>query len=84
MEQKAGTSATVSIIAAIASYFLTFTAHPVYGLIAALVAIPLGIIGLVMAASPRIGGGLLSIAAIVLAVGAIGVAVLGLIGVILF
>ncbi len=84
MEQKAGTSAIVSILLAAASFFITFTGHPIWGFVAALVAIPLGIIGLVVAASPRVGGGLMSIGAIILAVLAIGVAILGLIGVIIF
>ncbi|MEW6117990.1 MAG: hypothetical protein AB1553_13995 [Nitrospirota bacterium] len=84
MNQKAGTSATLAIITAVVSYFFTFTGHPIWGALAALAAIAFGIIGLVMAASPRVGGGILSIFAIGLGVLAIGVAVLGLIGVILF
>lgn len=84
MEQRTGTLATLAIIAAVASYFLTFTGHPIFGMAAALVSIPLGIFGLVMAASPRVGGGILSIVAIILGVLAVGVAVLGIVGVILF
>jgi hypothetical protein len=84
VDQKAGTSATLSILLAVVSFFITFTGHPVWGLLAALAAIPLGVVGLVVSASPRVGGGILSIGAIVLAVIAIGVAVLGMIGVILF
>ena len=83
-EQKAGTSAIAAIVAAVGSFLVTFTGHPVWGFIVAVIAIPLGIVGLAMAASPRIGGGLLSAASIVLAVIAIGVAVLGMIGVIIF
>lgn len=84
MEQKSGTSATLSILCAIASFFMSFTGHPLWGLFAALAAIPLGVIGLVISTSPRVGGGMMSIGAIILAVLAIGVAVLGMIGVIVF
>lgn len=84
MEQKTGFVATLSLIAAVASYFLTFTGHPLWGLLTALVSIPLGIIGIIMAASPRVGGGMLSIFAIVLGVFAAGLAVLGTIGAVIF
>ena len=83
-EQKTGTLAAGAMIAAILGFILTFAGHPVFGLFSALISIPLGIIGLMMAASPRVGGGLLSIAAIVLGVIAIGVAVLGGIGAMIF
>ena len=58
--------------------------HPLFGLFSAIISIPLGIFGLMMAASPRVGGGLLSIIAMVLGVIAIGVAVLGGIGTMIF
>ncbi|MGA6927000.1 MAG: hypothetical protein WBY88_15025 [Desulfosarcina sp.] len=84
MDQRTGTAATSSIIAAIGSYFLTFTGHPVWGLLAGIVALPLGIIGMVMAASPRVGGGILSLSAIVIGAIAILIGLLGVIGVIVF
>lgn len=83
-EQKAGTMATAAIIAAVLSFILTFAGHVVWGFISAIVAIPLGIFGLFMAASPRVGGGLMSIAAIILGVIAVGVAIVGGVGAILF
>lgn len=83
-EQKTGTLAVGTIIAAVLSFVLTFAGHPVWGLFSAIISIPLGIIGMMTAASPRVGGGLLSIAAIIIGVVAIGVAVLGSIGVIIF
>lgn len=83
-EQKTGTLAVGAIIAAGLSFVLTFAGHPVFGLFSALISIPLGIIGLMVAASPRVGGGLLSIAAIVIGVIAMGVAVLGGVGAIIF
>ncbi len=83
-EQKTGALATAAIIAAILGFILTFMGHPLFGLFSAIISIPLGIFGLMMAASPRVGGGLLSIIAIVLGVIAIGVAVLGGIGTMIF
>ncbi len=79
MNQKTGTLATLAIIAAIASYFLTFSEHHLAGLIVAIVAIPLGIGGFVMAASPRVSGGVISIISILLGVFAIGIAVLAMV-----
>jgi len=83
VEQKAGTSATLSIIAAVGSFIVTFTGHPFFGLLLGIAAIPLGAIGMAIAASPKIGGGLMSVIAIVVGLIAIGVAVLGMIGAII-
>jgi hypothetical protein len=82
--QKTGILATAAIIAAIASYLLTFTGHPLMGLVSALLSIPLGIFGFIAAISPRTGGGILSTIAIILGAIAIIVAILGIIGVIIF
>ena len=76
-EQRTGTLATAAIIVAVLSFILTFTGHVLWGGISALISIPLGVLGVFMAASPRVGGGLMSIAAIILGVIAIGVAVVG-------
>jgi hypothetical protein len=84
MDQKAGVSATLAIILAVGSYILSFSGRPGWGLVAALFSIPLGAVGLIRSVSPRVGGGVLSIAAIVLGVVAIGMAVLVMIGVLLF
>lgn len=84
MEQRSGLSATLAIVAAIGSFILTFAGHPLFGLLAALFSIPLGAIGVFMSASPRVGGGLMSIIAIVIGLIAIGVAVLGMFGTIVF
>jgi hypothetical protein len=84
IEQRTGTAATLAIIAAIGGFFLIFTGNPGWGLLAEVIAGLLGVIGLVMAASPRVSGGMLSIAAIVLAVFGLGISVLGLIGSIVF
>jgi hypothetical protein len=84
MDQRTGTAATASIVAAIGSFLLTFTGHPLLGLLAGIAALPLGIIGMVMAASPRVSGGILSLAAILIGAVAIAVGLLGVIGVIVF
>ena len=74
-EQKTGTLATAAILAAVLSFILSFTGHVLWGGISALISIPLGVLGVFMAASPQVGGGLMSIAAIILGVFAIGVAI---------
>jgi hypothetical protein len=79
MNQRTGMFATMAIIAAIVSYFLTFSGHTVWGIILALVSIPLGIGGFIMAASPRVSGGIISIISILIGVFAIGVAVIAMI-----
>ena len=84
MAQKTSTFATLAIIAAVASYFLTFSGHPILAIFFAITSIPLGAFGLMMAASPRVSGGMVSIIAIGMGVIAIGVAVLGMIGGIIF
>lgn len=84
MDQRTGTTATLAIIAAIACYVLSCAGHPLFGLLAAILSIPLGVIGLIMAASPRVSGGIISIVAIVLGVIGLVVAILGIIGVIVF
>lgn len=82
--QKAGTTATIAIISSAISFFLTFTASPVWGLLTACLGVLLGVIGVIISASPKVGGGLISILAIFLGVLGIGLAVLGIIGVIIF
>ena len=84
IEQRTGTAATLAIIAAIGGFVLIFTGNPGWGLLVELLAGLLGAVGLFMAASPRVSGGMLSIAAIVLAVFGLGISVLGLIGSVVF
>lgn len=83
-KEQTGTAATLAIIAAIGGFVLIFTGNPGWGLLVELLAGLLGAIGLVMAASPRVSGGLLSLAAIVIAVFGLGVSVLGLVGSVVF
>jgi hypothetical protein len=84
VQQKASTTAILAILAAAGSYFMSFSGRPFWGMLAALISIPLGIVGLLKAASPRVSGGILSLIAMVLGVLAMGVAVLVMIGVLLF
>ncbi len=83
MGQKTGTAALLSILAAIICYFLTFSGHPFWGFAVAVLSIILGFIGLIMAASPRVSGGIISIVGMV--IGAVGVVIgiLGMIGAII-
>lgn len=83
MRQKTGTAAILSIIAAFGSYYMSFTGSPIIGFILSLIAVPLGVLGLVMAASPRVRGGLLSIAAIILGGFGLIAAVMVMIGLII-
>lgn len=82
--QRRGAAATVAILAAVAGYVAVFTGHPFVGLLLELVAIVAGLIGLALSASPRIGGGLISVIAVVLGLAGVGASVLGMIGVIVF
>ena len=82
--QKVGTAATLAIIAAIGSFILTCTGHPIWGLVVALLAEPLGLFGFFRAASPRVRGGFISIGAIILGAIAAVVAILGITKVVVF
>lgn len=82
--QRTGTMATLAIVAALGGIIVVFTGHPVWGFFIELVAIPLGIGGLVMASSPRVSGGVLSIIAILIGVLGLGVAILGMVGALVF
>jgi hypothetical protein len=84
MEQRTGTAATLAIIAAIGGFVLVFAGNPGWALLVQIIAGILGAVGLIMAASPRVSGGILSIAAIVIAIFGLGVAVLALIGALVF
>lgn len=84
MNQRVGTSAAISLIAAIGSFAATCTGHPFWGLLAAAVSIPAGGIGLAMSASPRIRGGFMSLAAIGLGLLGMIAAILGMVGLIVF
>ena len=63
-EQKTGTMAAGAIIMAVLSFIFTFAGHQILGLFSAVISIPLGMFGLMMSASPRVGGGIRSIVAL--------------------
>jgi hypothetical protein len=84
IEQKTGLIAILSIVSAIAAFFAIFSGSPILGLLLSLAAIPLGIFGVFRAASPRVSGGILSIFGIVLGGFGLLVAVLGVVGLIIF
>ncbi|MGH7823992.1 MAG: hypothetical protein ACREQ7_02260 [Candidatus Binatia bacterium] len=84
IDQKTGTAAGLAIIAAIAGIVLIFIGNPGWGLLVELIAAFLGAVGFFMAASPRVSGGMLSIAAIVIAVFGLGMSILGLLGSLVF
>jgi hypothetical protein len=84
VEEKTGIAAVLAILLAIGGVVMTVTGSPVWGLLAHMAAIALGGIGLVMSASPRVAGGMLSLAAIVLSILATGLDLLVLIGTALF
>ena len=70
MEQRTGCAASLSIVAAVGCYISVCVGQPGLGILLSMVSLPLGLLGLLMSASPRVSGGLLSIVAMVL--GAIG------------
>lgn len=84
IEQRTGAAATAAIVGVIAGYALTLTGHPFWGFAVFVLTVVLGGIGLLMAASPRVAGGMLSLAAVVLGLIGLGVSALVMIGVAIF
>lgn len=82
--QQTGTMATLAIIAAVGGFIATFAGHPVWGGIIELIALLLGVLGLLRAASPRVSGGVLSIVAIIAALLGLLLAVLVMLGMLVF
>jgi len=68
----------VAILAAIGSFFLTFRDHEGWAILAAVVAMGAGLIGMAKAVSPRVSGGILSFSAIGIGVLALIVAIIGI------
>lgn len=83
MEQKTGTVAAASMIAAVLCYVSLCAGQPLLALALAVVSLPLGLVGLVWAASPRVSGGILSILAMLLGLVGIVLSILALIGYVL-
>jgi hypothetical protein len=73
-----GLGAVLAFLAAVGSYFSTCSGHPWWGLGLAIVAMPLGAIGLMQSASARVKGGPLSMLAVLLGVVGVGLAIAGI------
>ena len=71
-------ASVVAIVAAIGSFVLSSRGRELWALVAAVVAIVVGLVGGVKALSPRVSGGVLSIVAVALGAVAILVAVIAL------
>jgi hypothetical protein len=74
-----GKGALLASIASAGSMVLSCSGRPVWGLILALLSIPLGLVGALRAASPEVHGGFASIIAIVVGVLGIGVAIVAMV-----
>ena len=83
-EQKTGAVAIGSIVLAVLSIVLVFMGHPIIAFLCALLSIPAGVVGLLMAASPRVSGGVLSILGMMIGAGGLVFSILGMIGALLF
>jgi hypothetical protein len=80
VQERTGLAAGLAIALAIAGIVLTTSGSPGWGVLAHIGGVLLGGIGLVMSASPRVSGGLLSIAALILSFFGIGLDVFVLLG----
>ena len=69
----------LALVAAIASFYFSSQGREIWGLIAALFAIGAGLLGGLRALSPRVTGGMLSIAAVLMGALAVLVALVALI-----
>ena len=78
--QETGVAAILAVFSAAAGLIIVFAGKPGLGLLFEISAAVLGIIGMVMAVSPRANREVMSIIAIAIAVFGIGVSVLGVIG----
>ena len=78
--EEAGVAALLALFSAVAGLIIVFAGKPGLGLLFEISAAVLGIIGVVMAVSPRANREIMSIIAIAIAVFGIGVSVLGVIG----
>ncbi len=83
MEQKTGTVAAASMLAAVLCYVSLCAGHPGWALALSVVSLPLGLIGLLWSASPRVSGGILSIFAMLLGLVGVVLSILALVGVVL-
>jgi hypothetical protein len=78
--QETGLPALLAVVCAVAGLIIVYAGRPGLGLLFEVSAAVLGIIGVVMAVSPRANREVISLIAIAIAVFGIGVSVLGVIG----
>ena len=78
--QQIGTFALAAIVCAVGSVILPCTGHPIIGLVAGLLAIVGGLAGFMQAASPRVSGGIVSLASIGIALLGLVLSILGMLG----
>jgi hypothetical protein len=69
-----------AMLAAAFSYVAICTGNPGWGLLLAILSLPLGLVGLLWSASPRVSGGIMSIFAMLLGIVAAVLSILGLMG----
>ena len=74
-----GFGATLAILSAGGGLFASCAGHPIWGLVLAVVALPLGAIGLMQSSSRRVRGGLVSILAVILGVLGVIVAIVAMV-----
>ncbi len=74
-----GKGALLAGIASAGSMVLSCSGRPMWGLILAILAIPLGLVGLLRSASSEVHGGMTSIIAIVVGLLGIGVAIVAMV-----
>lgn len=79
--QKASASALTALAAAGVSIIATFSGYPLWGVFAALLCLPLAVFGLIFAVSPRVGGGLMSVVAVLIGILASLLALSSMVGV---
>jgi len=84
MKQRTGAAATLAIICAVLGFVFLWSGQPFKALFLYALAIVAGGTGFTMAASPRVGGGALSLGAIGLSVVGVILAILVWIGLVLF
>lgn len=66
MEPVRSTASIVAIACAIGSFVLSSQAHVFWGFMTAIIAVLAGLVGFLRAASPRVSGGMISLASVVL------------------
>jgi hypothetical protein len=80
LQQHTGKAAGFAIGSALLSFLSTFSGHVILGLLLGILAVPLGLAGAVIAASPRVSGGIISVVGIFVGLLGIVFAIFGMLG----